>query len=211
MQDVTGIWAPTIAGFLIGDSIVACLDFPSLMPLHRAYKGTDYAEMGRTIRRGNIEIKTEALPKAAWRAAYVDHPGGDFLKFNTEKVWPGKLASAPADDKQRLNTAANVVHEVTHMIQDWKRMRLSIVEREMDTHFAQALYLVRVGAEDVWDKSYALHALIAAQNFANDDGYLRSADFRRIRGTVASEIREHYRGKVDTPLDDPYRSDGMRE
>lgn len=211
MQDLTSVWAPTIAGFLTADTVVAGLDFPSLTPLRRAYRGADYVEMGHVIRRGHIEIKAEELPKAGWRAAYVDHPDGDFLQFNTDKVWPGALGSESADRKLKLNTAANVVHEVSHMIQDWKRMRLSLVQREVDAHFAQALYLVRAGAEDVWDKVYALHTLIAARNYDEDKGYLHSADFRRIKGDIAGEIREHYRGKVSMPLDDPYRTDGLRE
>jgi hypothetical protein len=211
MQDVTSVWAPTIAGFLIGDDIVAGLDFPSLTPLRRDYRGTDYQEMGHVIRRGNIELKAAELPTAKWRAAYVDHPEGDFLKFNTDKVWPAALGSEKFDRKLRLNTAANVVHEVTHMIQDWKRMWLSLVQREVDAHFAQALFLVRAKADDVWDKTYALHTLIAAQNYEADKRYLHTAHYRSIKGDMAAEIREHYRGKVEGALDDPYRSDGLRE
>jgi hypothetical protein len=97
------------------------------------------------------------------------------------------------------------------MIQDWKRMWLSLVQREVDAHFAQALYLVRAKAEEVWDKTYALHTLIAAQNYDEDKRYLHSAHYRGIKGDIAGEIREHYRGKVSMALDDPYRSDGLRE
>jgi hypothetical protein len=217
-QDATAVWGPKIASFLMSDINVARLDFPSLAALRRPYSGMDYVHMGHVIAGGRIEIATEFGGSMGRALMSYRRIGNSQINVNSKYCHPGLLRpgftskdpkARTQDDVARLQTAAVLVHEITHMIQDWKRMWMSPLEREVDAYFAKALYLVRVGADDLWPNGFANHAMIAAKFYHEDSGYLRSSAFRRMHAEVSKEIREFYTGKVDYKLDPRSRGDGL--
>ena len=74
-----------------------------------------------------------------------------------------------------------IVHEITHMIQDYKRMKVTRRDMELDAHFAQALYRKRSKATKATDKanSDALWRFDdEAQKYIDDSDYLWSRKFR---------------------------------
>jgi hypothetical protein len=143
MTDVTATWAPKIAMILTTNDIVETLNFPSLTFGHRAYAASDYRRVGDVMGRGKIEVYAETGGK--FKASYTNAKGGDYFVINTEHFDAATFSKDPAQ-------IAVIVHESTHMVQDDKRLRMSNCERELDAHFAQALYLVRAGAAELYDK-----------------------------------------------------------
>lgn len=183
MTDVTATWAPKIAEILTTNKIVATLDFPSLTFGHRAYAASDYRRVGGVMAGGKIEVYSETGGK--FKASYTNAKGGDHFVINTEHFDAATFRDDPAQ-------IAVIVHESTHMVQDDKRLRMSNCEREMDAHFAQALYLVRAGAPKLFDKFYAMKIMEAAEEYETDPTFRNSSAFRKLRDAARASINEHY-------------------
>jgi hypothetical protein len=183
MTDVTATWAPKIAMILTTNDIVETLDFPSLTFGHRAYAASDYRRVGDVMGRGKIEVYAET--GGTFKASYTNAKGGDYFVINTEHFDAATFSKDPAQ-------IAVIVHESTHMVQDDKRLRMSNCERELDAHFAQALYLVRAGAPELFDKFYAMKIMEAAQEYEADPRFRYSGAFRKLRDAGRASINEHY-------------------
>ncbi len=128
----------------------------SLSRLTRTYDGWDYRHAGNIIGRCRIEIYE--VIGAEFVGRYSRDARHDHFEFDREDLPAGPLAMAGV-----------VVHEVTHMIQDFKRMKLSKIEWEMDAYFVEAVYLARA---------------------TKLDGYPRLADFPTLKD-VAKEVAEN--------------------
>lgn len=176
--DVTATWAPKISNWLRINANVSALDFPSMTRLRKAYHSTDYREIGTLLGSGDIEIYREE--DKPYMGGYTDHKEGDYLIFDFADF-----------DYDLLTHPEVIVHEVTHMIQDSKRMRLSIIEGEMDAFLAQALFQIRAKTEDQYP-DFAWRVMEAAKAFSEDDGYLGSWSFRSARDRIEQDLREHY-------------------
>jgi hypothetical protein len=209
MQDVTAIWAPKIARILTKNEIVATLEFPSLTFGHRAYSPSDYRRVGEVMGKGKIEVYAGTGDK--FKASYTNAKDGDYFVINPEHLKTETFDDDPAQ-------IATIVHESTHMVQDDKRLRMSNCERELDAHFAQALYLVRAGAPELYDKDYARKIMEAAQAYEADPGFRYSRAFREMRDVARGKINDHYQYNMMSQADyDPdafnkvQRWDGLKE
>lgn len=100
-----------------------------------------------------------------------------------------------------------VVHEMTHMIQDYKRMRVSRRDMEMDAHFAQSLYRKRSKGVDKANSEAVWKFDPIAQSYIDDDDYLNSIAFRMQRGKLRSSLNFHYGKHSD--LTKKKRQDGV--
>ena len=102
-----------------------------------------------------------------------------------------------------------LVHEATHMIQDTKKLKISMFEMEMDAHFAQALYLVKTKQKHLFYKrAVQLMAFKApAEDYANNSKHLTSWAFRKQKQIMKSELCKAYYGYKD--FDKAVRLDGL--
>ena len=86
-----------------------------------------------------------------------------------------------------------IVHETAHAIQDWKEWRESSLDREVDAHFAEALYLVLSGKEKEAQNDLGMaYYIIAAQEYKENPKYLASLGFRKMRQKLKQETFQHY-------------------
>lgn len=197
VQNVTALCAPKIACFLKKNSIVSTLQFPSLSRLIYAYQPSDYRDAGTIIGQKKVEIyRTNKDELAHYR---IEGESALFIGNNV-------------DDDNRNGV---VVHEVTHMVQDMRRMRLSILEMELDAYFAEALYYVRRGMTEEFKTSKPMMIGIfmarIAENYEEDKKYLKTKDFRKSRGEVGREvINEYYHRHGVTTVGKRFRNDGLQ-
>jgi hypothetical protein len=168
-----------IAGFLLSGPILDRFEFPRLhFPNLPGYKPKYYREMGELIKAGTVPVSIdENAPKDAL-AYYEVEGGGHFYltkqvaKLNTPKDWSA------------------VVHETTHMIQDWKKWRITMSEVEADAHFAQALFMHFKGAS--LDSGGLLGVYdAAAKAFASGD----KKEFKKLIGRMYLSVNEKYQDK----------------
>ena len=178
VTDVTSICAPKISNFLKKNSVVSTLRFPSLSRLIYAYHPSDYVEAGRVIGQGKVEI-------------YRSHTKG-LANYQIT----GDSCITLYDDIGDDNRNGVVVHEVTHMVQDMRRMRFSILEMELDAYFAEALYYVRRNNikqfQDSKPLMISIHMAAIAESFDKDEKYIKTKDFRTRRGKCGKEIADEY-------------------
>lgn len=196
-QDVTKLCAPKIANFLRNSPTVQTLDFPSLSRLIYAYHPCLYREAGRIIGEGNIEI-------------YRTNEDG-LAHYHLE----GASALFLGDDINDDNRSGVIVHEVTHMIQDMSKMKLSILEMELDAYFAEALYYARRNLIEEFKKKkpmmIGICMALIAENYLDDKKYLTTNAFRKNRGEVSKEIaNEYYYRAGVTNVGKRRRNDGLQ-
>ena len=196
-QDVTSVCAPKISNFLQKNKIVSTLSFPSISRLIYAYHSSHYREAGKIIAEGKIEI-------------YRSNKSG----LAQYKI-TGDSAIIIGNDVDDDNRNGVVVHEVTHMIQDMRKLKLSILEMELDAYFAEALYYVRRGMVEAFEDNkpmmIGIHMARIAQNFEDDERYLKTRDFRKRRGEISKEIlNEYYYRHGRTDLGKRFRNDGLQ-
>lgn len=166
-----------IAGFLETGPILNHFAFPRLhFPNINGYSPGDYRTMGALIRAGTVPV-------------FIDEGAiKDATAFYQPKTNRLNLTKGTAS----LNTPehwSTVVHEATHMIQDWKKWKISLREMEADAHFAQALFMHYKGASF---GGGLLHVFAsAAQAFAsgNKKGFKNRIDEMNLR------VSEKYRYK----------------
>jgi hypothetical protein len=145
-----------ISYFLQHGGILKNFRFPKISaPAINVYRPEFYAEMGCKIASVAIEVVLGEGKVAGAKAFYN--------KDGTPRLTLTKATEA-------LNTPAHwstIAHEATHMIQDWKKWRMSLLEMEVDAHFAQALFLHYKGAAaSSDDMNYFMEAAVA---FAAND------------------------------------------
>lgn len=177
-QDVTAQCAPKIANFLQNSPTVQKLDFPSLSRLICAYHPSLYQKAGRIIGEGKIET----------------------YRTNQEGLAHYRIEGASAlflgDDINDHNRSGVIVHEVTHLIQDMLKMKLSILEMELDAYFAEAVYYARRDMIEEFKKRKPMMIGFCmakiAENFLDDKKYLNTKEFRKNRGEAGKEITSEY-------------------
>ena len=195
-RDTTAICAPKIANFLQDNQVVSSLDFPSLARLIYAYHPCHYRSAGREIGKLKIEIY------------HSDEDGGAAYETAAESSFTF------GDAVNDTNRNGAVVHEVTHMIQDMRKLKLSEVEMELDAYFAQALYHVRDGSLAVFKRTVPGFvgepmAEIAGK-FEDKRSYMLTRDFRDRRDGVRKSLVFNYKNILKkTDADVRYRLDGL--
>jgi hypothetical protein len=166
-----------IAYFLQTGPILDHFEFPRLhLPNLRGYKPEYYRTIGGLIRAGTVPV-------------YIDEGAIEgatgFYELGANRL---NLTASTA----KLNTPehwSSVVHEATHMIQDWKKWRMSLAEMEADAHFAQALFMHYKGASFGGGLLYVFAT--AAKTFASGD----KKGFKRKIGEMCLRVNEKYRDK----------------
>ena len=194
--NTTSICAPKIANFLQQNKIVSSLDFPSLARLIYAYHSCHYRRAGRIIGKGEIEVYHSSDDGGA---AYETAGESSFIIRNA------------VNDTNRNGA---IVHEVTHMIQDMRKLKLSEVEMELDAYFAQALYHVRDGSLAVFKRTVPGFVgepmAEIADRFEDKRSYMLTRDFRDKRDGVRKSLVFNYKNILKkTDADVRYRLDGL--
>jgi hypothetical protein len=166
-----------IAEFLMTGPILDHFEFPRLhYPNIPGYKPEYYRKMGLLIKEGTVPVYVdEDAPKNA--AAYYQQKGNRlYLAKET-----AKLGTA-----ERWST---VVHETTHIIQDWKKWKLSLAEIEADAHFAQALFMHYKGA--AFGGDFLTVYAAAAKAYASGD----KKEYKKLIGEMYLRVNEKYKDK----------------
>lgn len=180
VRDVSATLGPKISGFLTSDVHVASLKFPPLRRTsvgNKRYLPSDYLAVGLNIGRHKVEVY-ETRVDYKWHASYFNSAHADAVLL-TPKV--------TACLTKYLDV---IVHEATHMAQDYKRERISMLEQEVDAKFAQALYLLRSGRSLA---GLPIDLAIAAEFFDEDPDYLESNSFRwKKLPTIESALIAEY-------------------
>lgn len=180
VRDVSSTIGPKISGFLTSDVHVATLKFPPLRRTNVAnkrYLPSDYLAVGLNIGRKKVEVY-ETKVDYKWHASYFNSEQADAILL-TPKV--------TACLSKFLDV---IVHEATHMVQDYKRERISMLEQEVDAKFAQALYLLRSGRSL---SGLPVDLAISAEIFDEDPDYLDSHNFRwKKLPTIESALIAEY-------------------
>ena len=206
--------AQKIGTFLTTNSVVSTLDFPSMTRWVRAYHPCDYRRVGRIMGGGKIEVflyegNDESNDSGSANAAYFESSRTgekeDYWVINTTNVG-GNV----------LNRRDLIVHEATHMIQDMKRLKQSVIEAEMDAYFAQALYHIRSKSEAAIDYDEAF--LRAARAYEADNKVLRAKSFEKLRSecwnyaywVASSRAKYGYGTKNLDKLKERSRRDGIK-
>ena len=160
------------------------LSFPRLhLPVLKGYSPSDYVDIAGRIRLNGIEVYETRLDTddLGFHAQYRS-----WNELNFFIVTP----SVTATPLLYMNT---IVHETTHAIQDRNKWRMSRLDNEVDTHFAEALYLSHIG--DKTDAKVDLimtRFLIAAKEYNDDARYLTSINFRNLRREMRNDVAQHY-------------------
>jgi hypothetical protein len=169
---------------LLRSAPVPSLRFPRLhLPALKGYFGADYQDIADRIRLNGIEVYESRLDsdELGWNAKYVSW--GDLNFFI---VTPSVVATP-------LLYMDTIVHEATHAIQDRNKWRMSPLDNEVDTHFAEALYLVRSGQEKEAKINLVMtRFLIAAKEYNANPRYLTSISFRKLRREMRNDVAQHY-------------------
>jgi hypothetical protein len=184
VRDVSATFGPVMAELLERDRQVKDLTFPRLQfPALTCigYSSSHYEEVAHKIREGKIDVY-ETREDHHFNASYRSYGSLNFF------VITPKVSSSPA------LSMCTIVHEVTHAIQDWKQWRTSGLDRELDAHFAEALYLFRSGKESEAASDLRMtRFMIAAREYNGNPRYFLSIGFRRLREKLRNDIYEHYR------------------
>ena len=183
VRDVTEQFGPEMAKLLRSDAHLPTLAFPRLhLPRMRGYLGTDYADIAKRIHLGGIEVyETRKDEGLGFHAKYESYGG-----LNHFVVRPSVTATP-------LLYMSTIVHETTHAIQDRNKWRMSELDDEVDTHFAEALYLVRSRKEHEAENDLRMtRFMIAAREYKADEGYLKSISFLKLRREMRHDVTEHY-------------------
>jgi len=166
-----------IAEFLMTGPILDHFEFPRLhYPNVAGYKPEYYRKIGLLIKEGTVPVFVdEDAPKNA--AAYYQ-PKANRLCL---AAGTAKLGTA-----ERWST---VVHEATHVIQDWKKWRVSLSEMEADAHFAQALFMHYKGA--AFGGDFLTVYAAAARAYASGD----KKEYKKLIGEMYLRVNEKYKDK----------------
>lgn len=198
-EDVTTTIGMEIRKFLKSPHNVQFLNFPCLNRLTNksfAYRPSDYFAVADCIGLDKVAVyRTNRVNRAGYGNKNDGKTGDVFL-----------LACDVADNL--VENLSIIVHEATHMIQDFKKLKITRQEMEMDAHFAQSLYRVKTKCKtDKANSNALMYFDPAAENHVNDSGYLKSNAFRRARGKLRSVIVEDYGHLPD--LTKKVRQDGI--
>lgn len=184
MEDISSSMSERIRTFLQNDPVAKSIEFPCLSHLLRrnwVYRPSDYYTVSELFGVGKVQIYIDPEVDAGSYFNAADGKTGDFLL----------LAPTVANNLQQWLSV--VVHECTHMVQDYKKMRLTRQEFEMDAHFAQALYRVRSANKADKAAGEALTYFdIAAKEYDDDPDYLPSMAFRKYRHKLRSCLNSGY-------------------
>ena len=183
VRDVTPTLGETVANLIKNDPFIPKLNFPRLrFPAlgGLGYSASDYRTIAGKIAPNKIEIY-ETKNDELFNAKFCSFGDMNFY------VLTPKITVAPSLCVKTL------VHETTHAIQDWKKWRESSLDREVDAHFAEALYLVKSGKAREADSDLGMtYFMIAAKEYDNNPKYLASNGFHKIRENMRRDISQHY-------------------
>lgn len=183
VRDVTSDLSATIANLLISDPVVSKLNFPRLRFPRLGglgYSGNDFIAIAKKIAPNEIEIY-ETKTDQSFNAKFCSYGKLNFYVFTPN------ITIAPS------LSVRTIVHETAHAIQDWKEWRESSLDREVDAHFAEALYLVLSGKEKEAQNDLGMaYYIIAAQEYKDNPKYLASLGFRKMRQKLKQETFQHY-------------------
>ncbi len=184
VREVGGKLGSKIACFLKSDKRISEIAFPVLRrfnPTKKGYGPCGYRDVGSLIGQGRVAIY-ETRHDQKWEAMYHSSKAGDSLVL-TPRV---------ANNLNGPSALGSILHESTHLVQDWRGMRMSLLEAEIDAHFAEALFLIR-GGHSLAGSYLNLEA--AAEIYNDDSDYLSSRRFRtkvlpQIEGEVINACKK---------------------
>ncbi len=159
------------------------INFPGLRFLN--YTPEDYYTIARNIKPDAIEVfekKHESLTER-----------GKYISFDSEH---GYFLFTPSVIEFPLLEVPLFVHEITHAIQDWKRVRESRTDNEVDGWFAKAIYMAAAGMQAEGDPIMSVFLPIA-QEFLNNkksDKEEKQEDKKNIK--LLKERRKDLRGAI---------------
>jgi hypothetical protein len=192
-SDVTETFGKFIADKLLSDPTVMKMNFPRLR-LPRlsglGYSSGDYHKIANLILSQHIKVyETQGTEKIDFLGVYQ----------NTNRfIFAKKLTESP---ETHFGT---IVHEVTHAIQDLKKWRESDRDREVDAHFAGALFMVLKNQENFLKSTKYGGYINLAKAVKENPGYYKSFEFGKkvseLKNTIMQEYGWKYRdepGKLD--------------
>ncbi len=167
----------------LADFFVSKLTFPRLRLASfpdMGYAASDFKAIADKIKPGKVEVY-RTKEEQIFRAKYCSYGDDNFY------VLTPMIAASP---KVHLKT---IVHETTHAIQDWKEWKESALDREVDAHFAAALYLVHSGkTHEANDDTVMTYFMIGAEAYKEDPKEIRSLWFNKIHKEMKNAVSQHY-------------------
>lgn len=159
------------------------INFPGLSCLN--YTSKNYYTIAQHIKPDFIEVFEKKHESYTERGKYIslDKEHGYFLF--TPSVIEFPLLEVPL-----------YVHEITHAIQDWRKVRESRTDNEVDGWFAKALYMALAGMK-AGDDPIMMVFLPVAEEFLNNKKKIkdsREEDKQNIR--LLKEKRKVLRGAI---------------
>ena len=203
-RDVTTCIGKRVADKLLTEQQIANMNFPRLrMPLFRGlgYSAEDYRKIANFIYEKEIRVY-EAKESEDLNFLGV---------YNTLNyfVFSPKLTGA-------LDTyIGTIVHEATHAIQDLKRWRESNADREVDAHFATALFMVLSDREQLLQASRYKDFIDLAKIIKGDSDYYKKFEFRKkvrdLQNKITTEYNWQWKDNIDeiTKFQKKERWDGI--
>ena len=189
-RDATETFGKYVANLLKTDPTVAKMNFPRLrFPrlLSLGYAASDYQKIAQLIADKTIRVyETDEGENIDFLGVYQN---------TNQFVFARKLTSSP---EVNLGT---IIHEATHAVQDLKRWRESDRDREVDAHFAAALFMVLKGQENFLTATkYGGYKNLAKSVVKDNPGYYKTFEFSRKVEELKKTINEEYGWKY---RDDP--------
>jgi hypothetical protein len=196
MRNVSERLATDIKELIKSDPFIPNLAFPRLrfagLP-GLGYKPSYYQEIAGMLGPGKIEIY-ETQEHYGFNAKFCSVD-----RFNYFVLSPNVTKALKGNSK-------TIVHEATHAVQDWQKWREASEDRELDAHFAEALYLVHAKkTHEANNDSVMNRFIIAAEEYKADNGYLGSSRFKKLREAMRNDVYLHYQfmsKKMDPDLTD---------
>ncbi len=191
---VTETSGKNIKNQIIGDQHVDKLSFPRLRLAsfpEMGYKGSDFKAIANMIKPGLIDVYRTKTDHN-FRGRYVSTTNNDNFYMLVPDV---------VDNPRR--SMKTIIHETTHAIQDWKQWRETALDREVDAHFAAALYMVHAGVST--NDTVMTYFTIGAEAYAQDKKEVRSRWFGGILQKMKAAVQTHYQAmhKQLHPNEDP--------
>ena len=181
-RDITESFGPFVANKLISGEKINEMNFPRLrMPRLKGmgYFYDDYKTIGNLITEKKIRIYE---PKASEKINF----NGVYQWKKNYFVFSPNLIGSP---ETYLGT---IIHEATHAIQDYRKWRENTRDREVDAHFAAALYMVKVKKEQFLKAAKYYDYINLAKLVLGDEKFYKTLDFGKKVGKLQQKISMEY-------------------
>jgi hypothetical protein len=188
-RDVSDTFGKYVANKLLSEQKISELNFPRLrMPLLKGlgYSSGDYQSIANYLLSKDIKVyETKKTEEVNFRGVYNSK---NYFVFSPE------LTASP---EIYIGT---IVHEATHAIQDLKKWRESSRDREVDAHFATALFMVLSRKEHLLKASRYNGYINLAKSVEGDPKFYRTGEFKRrvrdLQNTITTEYTWKFKDDI---------------